>query len=267
MAETTSTRTPDVLTNPGWSGFNLDYKTPEHRIGLLRQLGSAHHAAHTMRMMIAKIVARPATIATNKRISRCSVVIDEVSAEESFAIRPLAVSYISSEILSTRRDRKHAQDGVVADLQDETKARSADTKCPLETNVLCLEERVRKGEYLQGVASLDEARHTSRMLSFVFSKRPVIGSLYEPTIVSGKKGTILRRRVMTHLPSEHTPIESQVPRNVNQLDVRGNLLAHDQVDNVARDERNSGNRRLHAIAEDDDVGGEHSLDRRHDARC
>ena len=110
--------------------------------------------AHKMTITMAKSAARPAMITTNRRISRCNVVIDEVSAEESLAMRPLAMSCMSGEILTSGKDGKHAQDSVVADLEDETKARSADAKCPLEPNVLCLEERIRvkKDEHLQEVA-------------------------------------------------------------------------------------------------------------------
>jgi hypothetical protein len=42
-----------------------------------------------MTMMMAKSVARLAMITTNRKISRCNVVIDDVAAEDSFAMRPL----------------------------------------------------------------------------------------------------------------------------------------------------------------------------------
>ena len=71
---------------------------------------------------------------------------------------------------------------------------------------------------------------------------------------------------MTYLSGEHAPIESQVTRNIDELDVRGHLLAHDNMDEVARDKVGSGEGRLHAIAEDGDVVGEHILYRSHDAR-
>ena len=44
-------------------------------------------------MIKAKSVARLAMITTNRNISRCSVVIDDDSVEESFAIRPLGYEY------------------------------------------------------------------------------------------------------------------------------------------------------------------------------
>jgi len=72
--------------------------------------------------------------------------------------------------------------------------------------------------------------------------------------------------VITYLPSKHTPIESQVTRNVNEPNIREHLLAHNQVNNVPRDERSSGEACLHTISEDDDIGREHTLDRSHDAR-
>lgn len=40
-------------------------------------------------MTMARSVARLAMITTNRKISRCSVVIDDDSVEESFAMRPL----------------------------------------------------------------------------------------------------------------------------------------------------------------------------------
>lgn len=40
-------------------------------------------------MMMATRVARLPMITTNRKISRCSVVIDDDSVEESFAMRPL----------------------------------------------------------------------------------------------------------------------------------------------------------------------------------
>lgn len=63
---------------------------------------STHHAAHRMTMKMARSVARLPMIMTNRKISRCNVVIDDDSAEESFAIRPLEVSWIRSETLMLR---------------------------------------------------------------------------------------------------------------------------------------------------------------------
>lgn len=74
-----------------------------------------------------------------------------------------------------------------------------------------------------------------------------------------------RPRHDTYLSCEHAPIEPQVPRNVDQLDVRGHLLTHDDMNDVTRDERSGGNGRLRAVAEDDDVGGNHVLYGCHDA--
>jgi hypothetical protein len=71
---------------------------------------------------------------------------------------------------------------------------------------------------------------------------------------------------MTYLSCEHAPIESQVTRNVNELNVGGDLLAHNQVDNVPGDERSSGEACLHTIPEDNYVSGEHTLDGSHDTR-
>ncbi len=75
-----------------------------------------------------------------------------------------------------------------------------------------------------------------------------------------------RHDIMTYLASEHAPVESQVAGNINYLDVGGHLLPHNQVDNVSRDERSSREARLHSITEDDDVGGQHTLDRSHNTR-
>jgi hypothetical protein len=41
---------------------------------------------------------------------------------------------------------------------------------------------------------------------------------------------------MTYLASEHAPIKLEIAGDVNQLDVRGYLLTHDNIDEVARDE-------------------------------
>jgi hypothetical protein len=50
---------------------------------------SAHHAAHNTTMKMATAVAMLAMNKVNRTSSRCSVVIDDASAEESFAMRPL----------------------------------------------------------------------------------------------------------------------------------------------------------------------------------
>ena len=45
-------------------------------------------------MTMARNVARLAMMTTNRKISRCNVVIVDVALEESFAMRPLGVSLI-----------------------------------------------------------------------------------------------------------------------------------------------------------------------------
>jgi len=115
-------------------------------------------------------------IKTNRRISRCNVVIVADAAEESFAMRPLWVPCTRHEILVSAKYGKHAQDGVVTDLEDETDAGSADAKRSLKGNVLCLKSQIIR-RLVWGVMT----RHASRILSFDFSKRPAIGSLYNKT--------------------------------------------------------------------------------------
>jgi hypothetical protein len=51
--------------------------------------GHTHHAAHRMTIKMATSVARLAMIRTNRKISRCNVVIDDDAVEDSFAMRPL----------------------------------------------------------------------------------------------------------------------------------------------------------------------------------
>src|SRR6267142_857219 len=72
---------------------------------------------------------------------------------------------------------KHAQDGVVTNLEDETDAGSADAKRPLKGNVLCLKSQIIRRKLVWGVTT----RRASRILSFDFSKRPAIASLYKET--------------------------------------------------------------------------------------
>jgi hypothetical protein len=52
-----------------------------------------------MTIKMAKQVARLAMIKTNRRISRCNVVIDDDALDESFAIRPLWMLLICRETL------------------------------------------------------------------------------------------------------------------------------------------------------------------------
>jgi hypothetical protein len=83
-------------------------------------MDTTHHAAHMMTMKTAKDAARLAMIKTNRRISRCNVVIEADAAEESFAMRPLRVPSIDHENLASAKYEKHAQNGIVADLENET---------------------------------------------------------------------------------------------------------------------------------------------------
>jgi hypothetical protein len=71
-----------------------------------------------MTMNMATHVARLAMIKTNRRISRCNVVIDDNAVEESFAIRPLRMSTIQLETFNIDRGGKYKQDGIIADLKD-----------------------------------------------------------------------------------------------------------------------------------------------------
>jgi hypothetical protein len=71
---------------------------------------------------------------------------------------------------------------------------------------------------------------------------------------------------MTHLPSEHASIKPQITRDIDQLHIRGHFLTQGNLDKVAGDERSSGEGRLRAITEDDDVGGEHSMYGRYSTR-
>ena len=43
-------------------------------------------------------------------------------------------------------------------------------------------------------------------------------------------------RIMSYLSGEHAPIEPQLTRNVNELDIRRHLLTHNQVNKVAGNE-------------------------------
>jgi len=79
-----------------------------------------------------------------------------------------------------------------------------------------------------------------------------------------EKNVGLCTRCDTHLSCEHASIEPEIARDVNQLDVCGHLLTHRYLDEVSRNERSSWKGRLSAIAEDNDIVGEHVLDRCHD---
>jgi hypothetical protein len=148
-----------------------------HHDVMAAEMDTTHHAAHRMTIKTAKDAARLAMIKTNLRISRCNVVIEADAAEESFAMRPLRVPCIHNEILTSAKYEKHAQDGVVTDLEDETDAGSADAKRPLKGDVLCLKSQIIRKKVVWGVRT----RRTSRILSFDFSKRPAIASLYKET--------------------------------------------------------------------------------------
>jgi hypothetical protein len=154
-----------------------------HHDVMVAEMDITHHAAHMMTMMTAKDAARLAIIKTNLRISRCNVVIEADAAEDNFAIRPLRVPCIRNEISVSAKYEKHAQDGVVTDLEDETDTGSADAKRPLKGNVLCLKSRIIRKYLVRGVRT----RRASRILSFDFSKRPAIASLYKEAIISGEK--------------------------------------------------------------------------------
>jgi len=62
---------------------------------------------------------------------------------------------------------------------------------------------------------------------------------------------------VTHTSCEHASIEPQITRDVNQLDVCGHLLAPRYLDEVSRDEQSSRKGRLNAIAEGNNIVGEH----------
>jgi hypothetical protein len=70
---------------------------------------------------------------------------------------------------------------------------------------------------------------------------------------------------LTYFASEHTPVKLEIARGIDQLDVRRYFLAHDDVDEVAGDKRGSQDGGLHAVAEDNEVGGEHAPNGSHDA--
>jgi hypothetical protein len=84
------------------------------------EMDTTHHAAHMMTMKMAKDAARLAMIKTNRRISRCNVVIEADAAEESFAMRPLRVPFTDHEKSASAKYEKHPQDGIVTDLKNET---------------------------------------------------------------------------------------------------------------------------------------------------
>ena len=75
-----------------------------------------------------------------------------------------------------------------------------------------------------------------------------------------------RVRDRTYLTSEHTTVEPDVPTDFNQFDICGNLLAHGNMYEVTRNESRSWHSDLVAIAEHNDVRGEHALDRGHHSR-
>ena len=70
----------------------------------------------------------------------------------------------------------------------------------------------------------------------------------------------------TYLTSEHATVKPDVPTDVDQFDICGNLLAHGDMYEVARNERRGWYSDLLAVAEHDDVRWEHSLDRGHHSR-
>jgi hypothetical protein len=70
---------------------------------------------------------------------------------------------------------------------------------------------------------------------------------------------------MIYLASEDTPIKPEITRDVDQPEICGDLLTYGDVDEVSRDEGGSRESGLDAVTEDDNVGGEHTTDRSHDA--
>ena len=69
--------------------------------------GTPHHAAHTITMITATVVARLAIMTTKRRISRCSVVIDVGAAEDSLAMRPLWVTCETTQTPVSTRVETH----------------------------------------------------------------------------------------------------------------------------------------------------------------
>ena len=88
-------------------------------------------------IIVATIVAIPAIMPTNRKSSRCKVVNRFVSADESFAIRPLALRYIRSEV--NTEWRANVQNCSVASLYDDTHARAIDAVSTLKSDVLGLQ--------------------------------------------------------------------------------------------------------------------------------
>jgi hypothetical protein len=104
------------------------------------------------------------------------------------------------------------------------------------------------------------------MLSFVFSKCPALGSLYNGTEHRQRIMFTAIDRIMTHLPSEDASIKPQITRDINKLHICGHFLTQGNLDKVAGDERSSRKGRLRAITEDDDVSGEHVMYGRYGTR-
>jgi hypothetical protein len=71
------------------------------------------------------------------------------------------------------------------------------------------------------------------------------------------------RVVRTYFTSEHATVKPEVPRDVDQFDIRGNLLAQGDMYEVTGDKRRGGHSDLLAVAEHDNVRGEHTPDRGH----
>jgi hypothetical protein len=68
-----------------------------------------YHAAHTITMRIATMVARLAMMTTKRRISRCRVVIDAGAAEDSLAMRPLWMARVRQKPTSVRLKGREAE--------------------------------------------------------------------------------------------------------------------------------------------------------------
>jgi len=93
-------------------------------------------------MRTATSVARLEMITTNRKISRCNVVIDDEAAEDSFAMRPLEMAYkYTRGHLGWKNDGKGQQDGCL----------TADARRPLKSNLLCLVEYQQGGRRAKSV--------------------------------------------------------------------------------------------------------------------
>lgn len=100
---------------------------------------------------------------------------------------------------------------------------------------------------------------TSKKLSSVLSTRPAIGSLCGNEL----RGSC-RDHIRPHLARQDAPIELQIAAAFDHPKIRGNFLAHADVDEVSGDEIGCSHGLLPVIAKDLHRRREHALDRRHD---